>query len=268
MTETIFAQLDRDRYDLQLTRQDKDAITGHWPPPALGAWLGRLTLLYGVPFQYLIPDERMLPRESLRIFFVDQAWIEAMIDGALSIGRPENTRVLFRQALNGDFTQNLVTQARAIRGQERQRRGASDEDDHAAEDARDRAEAAGGSFRLCGFFMRSEIVSGWRGLEIAAFRQPGGRHAEGNERIPPLRLERLGPDVLMGLFATRPGSLEFTPPPEGLHFHAGEHRRSEDGSVDVEAWTAAWADGAAGSARLADALIARPKRHRLDLPVQ
>ncbi|MYS80935.1 hypothetical protein GTZ85_12100, partial [Streptomyces sp. SID5474] len=35
------------------------------------AWLDRLRLLHGVPFADLVPDERMLPAESLRLFHVD-----------------------------------------------------------------------------------------------------------------------------------------------------------------------------------------------------
>lgn len=49
-------------------------------------WLGRLARLEAVPFEHLVPDERLLPEESLRFFHVDAAWIHAAIDGALSVG--------------------------------------------------------------------------------------------------------------------------------------------------------------------------------------
>ncbi|KAF5532071.1 hypothetical protein FNAPI_13036 [Fusarium napiforme] len=42
--------------------------------------------LVNVPSHYLLTDQSLLPLESLRFFFVDHNWIDAMIDGALSLG--------------------------------------------------------------------------------------------------------------------------------------------------------------------------------------
>ncbi|QKW53602.1 hypothetical protein [Streptomyces buecherae] len=50
------------------------------------AWLLRLRLLYPVPWEYLVPDARMLPPESLRLFHLDTGWTGALADGALSVG--------------------------------------------------------------------------------------------------------------------------------------------------------------------------------------
>ncbi|MGM1058405.1 hypothetical protein [Saccharothrix sp. Mg75] len=50
------------------------------------AWLDRLVLLEMVPFEHLVPDERMLPEESIRFFHVDAGWISAAVHGALSVG--------------------------------------------------------------------------------------------------------------------------------------------------------------------------------------
>ncbi|MBC3988752.1 hypothetical protein H8N00_07595 [Streptomyces sp. AC563] len=50
------------------------------------AHLDEWTLLCAVPFHYLIPDERLLPPESLRFFHVDAAWLQALVDGAVSVG--------------------------------------------------------------------------------------------------------------------------------------------------------------------------------------
>ena len=44
-------------------------------------------MLEGIPFHYLVPDERLLPPESLKFFVVDPAWLAALRDGAFSIGR-------------------------------------------------------------------------------------------------------------------------------------------------------------------------------------
>ena len=56
-------------------------------PEQISKWLGRLRLLKGVPFNYLVPDERMLPPESIRFFYLDINWIDSLLDGAFSIGR-------------------------------------------------------------------------------------------------------------------------------------------------------------------------------------
>ncbi len=50
-------------------------------------WLLDLVRLKPLPFCNIVPDDQMLPEESLRFFHVDEGWIWAMIDGALSIGR-------------------------------------------------------------------------------------------------------------------------------------------------------------------------------------
>ena len=53
----------------------------------MSAWFYDLSILKGVPFNYLVPDERMLPKESLRCFWIDPFWVRCLLDGALSISR-------------------------------------------------------------------------------------------------------------------------------------------------------------------------------------
>ena len=69
-----------------------DVDEDHPIPEQVRQWLLSLVRLSAVPFSYLIPDERMLPDESLRFFHVDEGWIWALIDGALSIGRLPTTQ--------------------------------------------------------------------------------------------------------------------------------------------------------------------------------
>jgi hypothetical protein len=57
------------------------------PPRELRHWIYETSLLAGVPFHYLVPEPIMLPKESIRFFDMDRAWIECMLDGAFSIGR-------------------------------------------------------------------------------------------------------------------------------------------------------------------------------------
>src|SRR5882724_11094922 len=55
-------------------------------PEQMQSWLTDLCLLYGVPFHNLVIDDRMLPPESIRFFYIDRNWIEALVDGVFSVG--------------------------------------------------------------------------------------------------------------------------------------------------------------------------------------
>jgi hypothetical protein len=56
-------------------------------PTTVMSWLGDLAFLAGVPPMYLIPDERLLPVETVRFVQIDASWILHLLDGAFSIGR-------------------------------------------------------------------------------------------------------------------------------------------------------------------------------------
>lgn len=55
-------------------------------PPEISDWLYNLTLLNGVPFNYLIPDERLLPTESLRFLSSIHCGWPACVMGRLALG--------------------------------------------------------------------------------------------------------------------------------------------------------------------------------------
>ncbi|WP_050503083.1 hypothetical protein [Streptomyces monomycini] len=52
---------------------------------ALADRLDELRALRSVPFSYLVPDFRMLPEESLRLFRVDPVWIDTLLAGARDV---------------------------------------------------------------------------------------------------------------------------------------------------------------------------------------
>ncbi|WP_037819390.1 hypothetical protein [Streptomyces sp. NRRL B-3229] len=56
-------------------------------PDTVRTWLKGLAGLSGVPLMYLVPDERLLPVESIRFVSLDVQWIRQLLDGAFSIGR-------------------------------------------------------------------------------------------------------------------------------------------------------------------------------------
>ena len=55
-------------------------------PNDLADWLAALRLLAAVPFAYLVPDAELLPQESARFFYLDRAWTDALVQGAMSVG--------------------------------------------------------------------------------------------------------------------------------------------------------------------------------------
>src|SRR5512147_1252660 len=66
---------------------DHDPDDGdHVVPGELRRFLARLRLLHDIPFSYLVPDADLLPIESIRFFYIDRAWTDALVQGVLSVG--------------------------------------------------------------------------------------------------------------------------------------------------------------------------------------
>ncbi|MDH4116977.1 MAG: hypothetical protein OEW30_06235 [Acidimicrobiia bacterium] len=173
-------------------------------PPAVENWLARLSLLYGVPFEHLVPDATMLPIESIRFFYIDANWIEAMVDGAFSVGVHSQRDVRFHRLLRPAVRRATQVAAGKLR---RDLRGEATTPEAAATDVRVRG----------GFLMRSEIVAGWPGLEVAGYASSDSSGTP----IEILRLDRLAPDLLLCIFAEVPVLVVINEPPEGLHFGTG-----------------------------------------------
>jgi hypothetical protein len=76
---------------LPLRGQSKRSLkrAGETPelPEGVARWLLERSRLLGLPFDYLVADDRMLPPESLRFFQVDDLWVRCFFDGAFSLGR-------------------------------------------------------------------------------------------------------------------------------------------------------------------------------------
>lgn len=120
-----------------LSHHGKSANSGSMPDE-LTSWLEGLSLLRGVPFNYLVPDDRMLPPESIRFFEVDGLWVECLLDGAFSIGR--------------------VTTS-----------------DHETDRSHaERGVAANPFETVTGLLLRSEVVRGWPGLLVDAYYDKDG----------------------------------------------------------------------------------------------
>jgi hypothetical protein len=150
------------------------------PPEPVAKWFDSLRTLEGVPFNYLVPDERMLPSESIRFFRVDQTWVDCLADGAYSIGRVSSS-------------------------------------DHAADKLHGKKTLAAnlGEPRT-GFLLRSEVVSGWPALLVDAYTDRNKR--SGEKTLDVVRIDRLDAGVLLCVFKGDIGRVEIYQNPEALHF--------------------------------------------------
>ncbi|HEY5981821.1 MAG TPA: hypothetical protein VIT41_19515 [Microlunatus sp.] len=179
------------------------ATTEPTPPEPVVAWLTGLSLLDGVPFNYLVPHEAMLPPESLRVFRLDEAWISALLDGALSLGRATSTDL----ALDAEHHDPLVRSARARRRLHRPNPVLHPDPDPAS--LTDDPQPTG---PITGFLVRSAAVAGWPDAASSAWRDP-----ERDDPLTLLRSVRLGQDVLLSLFDGPAAVFALHQPPGQLH---------------------------------------------------
>ncbi|MCB0706857.1 MAG: hypothetical protein KDC34_16190 [Saprospiraceae bacterium] len=138
-----------------------------------------LRILRPVPYNYLIPDEKYLPSESIRFFQVDPNWVNALVDGACSIG----------DLLPTDFGRRTVVDPKGLN------KPAPD--------------------RYYGFLMRSKMITVWPGVEI---RFNEGTTDNPTEGTIPVRHERLADDLIISILPSVIKTVEFRLPAEGLHF--------------------------------------------------
>jgi hypothetical protein len=163
------------------------------PPQAVVSWLANLRLFYGVPFQYLVADEGMLPAESIRFFRVDPNWVYALIEGAASIARASSADAAHDAVAVPTLHAAAASAARHVRTP------------HTG-DADDPAPAV-----VSGFLLRSAVVSGWPGLEVRACDAQGGT-------LKAVRMDRLAPTILLFIAEGLIDHVDIHEPPEGMHF--------------------------------------------------
>ena len=174
-------------------------------PSDIAAWLGRLLTMAGVPFGYLVPDEGMLPPESIRFFRLDERWVTALLDGAFSLGRNLTAEATGASAnLDAALIGPVAASARA------------------AAPLRPRAGVAAptSDSAWTGFLMRSKIVSAYPGLGVNVYPQ-GSTPESGNPVLLPVRrLDRLGPagDTLFCLVHGEAYQVDVHEAPELLHY--------------------------------------------------
>ena len=169
-------------------------------PGYLELFLAHLRLLIGVPFEYLIPDARLLPDESIRFFYIDRSWTDRLVDGAIAVGKLGTREQAHHQAHAADVQSQLDLTERVVRILQRGQPRPQDPDDSEAR-------------VITGFLLRSAAVTGWPSMDVRAFSSvlapsPGDDTPAGQQwdaaaaaaQLPTLRLELLSPSVLLALF--------------------------------------------------------------------
>jgi hypothetical protein len=179
----------------------------HVVPGVIRRALAELRLLHQVPFSYLVADASLLPAESIRFFYLDRNWTDALIEGVLSVGT-------FTAADRAQLESLFPIIRREVDEAERVLRRPAGEPRLAGE---------GGT--ISGFVMRSRLVSGWPGLHVRAYRTDRQLDADiipesDPDRLKVLRMERLAPAVLLVLFDGVPAVVHIEEPRQGIQFGA------------------------------------------------
>jgi hypothetical protein len=175
-------------------------------PAEIRNWLVQLRLLDGVPFANLVADTALLPPESIRWFYLDRQWTDALVQGALSVG-----------TVNSDDRTQLTAAYPAIRTE-------LDAEERNVRRAAGSPRFGGSVDAISGFVLRSQAVSGWPAMHVRAFDvdPAGGDTVRIKEDLPGrmrlLRLERLAPAVLFCLFDGIPKVVHIEEPRQGVQF--------------------------------------------------
>lgn len=203
-------------------------------PPAVEQWLASRRLLERIPFRYALPRDAMLPPPrgesagSVRFFYLDRRFLDALVDGALSLTQTDSRSRRMRDALREDL--NAAVDRReygfvkvpladppeapapaATSGRLKDARGPQKPLSEARygqnlKAVEERGYAVGGL--TAGMLLRSDLVRRWPGLEIEAF--------SGQTKLPTKRRARLSSTVLLCLWGGVPDRVILRQPAEGL----------------------------------------------------
>lgn len=183
-------------------------------PQTLRNWLEDKLLLFDVPFNYLVPNEKMLKEETLANFHMDYGWIECLLDGALSIAWTSDSENLMNQVMEKGPWSRIKNQA----------------DQMAAElkEIKDKDKVISPSLNgfISGFMLRSKLISGWIGVKVFA-KGVDASLEDDLDWLVPLRLERIKDDILFCLFDRKVRQIVIIQPPESMHFGLEESSKEK-----------------------------------------
>lgn len=194
-------------------------------PPYMESFLAHLRLLVGVPFDYLVPDERLLPDESIRFFYVDRSWTDRLVDGAIAVGKIGTREQSHHQAHAPSVNQQLDQTERIVRNLQR-----AISDFATLKSINDLNPAPADT--ITGFLLRSQAVSGWPSMEVRAYSRDIAEPLTAADpkvqalQLQTLRLELLSPSVMIALFQGVPQLVILEEPHHGVQF--GVHVNGSD----------------------------------------
>lgn len=162
-------------------------------PLAIKTMFQELQLLYGVPLAYLIANEQLLPKESLRYFVVDENWVQALLEGFCSVGRV-HPKDMESDALLLPY---LFQQAALTKHHVRLQLLQQNITEKVSEEI------------TTGVLLRSSLVELYKGLEVTTTTDAS---------VNMIRMERLSNDILVCLFSGQLESICFSEPKESSTF--------------------------------------------------
>jgi hypothetical protein len=182
-------------------------------PDGARSWLAALRLLSGVPFQHIVADERLLPPESARFFYIDRGWTDALIQGALSVGAVTDADRALLQQIYPAVRDDLDQAERLVRVT-----GGEGE--------------VGKADVLTGLLLNSKAVTGWPGIHVNAYRANVSDFSPQADpsRLQIMRLEQLSPSVLLVIFDGVPEIVHVDEPRHGVQFGVIETPTSVPGN--------------------------------------
>ena len=149
--------------------------------------------MQGIPLHYLIPNENMLPLESIKFFFLDWFWVESLLEGAFSIADSMNP------AAKTDLEANTAIDIKDITG----------------------------------IILRSKLVADFPELKFEAseLSVENQKDISSKQQLEILRNERINEDTRLILFRGRARLIDLFLTPDGLHYQLAENTqfKNEDG---------------------------------------
>ncbi|RYD86142.1 MAG: hypothetical protein EOP54_30805, partial [Sphingobacteriales bacterium] len=168
----------------------KDDTSAGMPPvpDTVADFLGKLSMLEGVPVQNLVPNINYLPLGydavdkteigAFKLFYLDPEWVQSLLCGALSLADEQST-LLLRGAMDGTYAAKVHyndTKEKIIRqiaglyepaafDAELKRRI---EEKHLEYGNPEAVTNSQSNWSFTGFFIRSSIIKQWRGVQVIA----------------------------------------------------------------------------------------------------
>ncbi len=208
-------------------------------------WLSKLRLLKGVPFVYIVPTEEMLPNESIRFYHMDRNWLDALVDGAISVGTLDSRGALpeisdkneqlkystlidelnYSEVQNNPYRNKLLKSS--IKGSN--------------------SYPSGGP--ITGFLLRSTVIRDFPGMEIMAYDAPGVKSVQNGyksehedwatpeKRVQTIHQVRLSETILFCIFNGIPTHMRLQEPGEGIRLGLDPHSPPLDDPWDPDITT-------------------------------